>query len=48
MVGSDGQRQVEVVLQLRGRGSVNELAVRLSEISGVIAVTSDDANVPSD
>jgi putative Mg2+ transporter-C (MgtC) family protein len=48
VIGSDGQRQVEVVLQLHGKGSVNELAVQLSEISGVIAVTSDDANVPSD
>lgn len=46
--GADGQRQVEVVLHLHGRGSVNELAVRLSEISGVITVTSDDANVPAD
>ena len=46
--GGDGERQVEVVLQLHGRGSVNELAVQLSEISGVTAVTSDDANVASD
>jgi putative Mg2+ transporter-C (MgtC) family protein len=45
----DGQqRQVEVVLQLHGKGSVNELAVHLSEVSGVIAVTSDDVNVPTD
>ena len=47
-VGRDEQRQVEVVLQLHGKGSVNELAVQLAEISGVTAVTSDDANVPSD
>jgi putative Mg2+ transporter-C (MgtC) family protein len=45
----DGEeRQVEVVLELHGRGSLNDLAVKLSEISGVIAVTSADANTPSD
>jgi putative Mg2+ transporter-C (MgtC) family protein len=46
--GGEGQRQVEVVLQLHGRGSVNELAVQLSEIAGVLSVTSDDVNVPTD
>jgi putative Mg2+ transporter-C (MgtC) family protein len=46
--GDDGERQVEVVLELHGRGSVNDLAVKLSEIPGVVAVTSADANTPSD
>jgi len=44
----DGERQVEVALELHGRGSVDDLAVKLSEIPGVLAVTSADANVPSD
>jgi hypothetical protein len=35
-----------VVSQLPRKGSVNELAVQLSEVSGVIAVTSDDVTVP--
>jgi putative Mg2+ transporter-C (MgtC) family protein len=46
--GGGEERQVEVVLELHGRGSVNDLAVKLSEISGVAAVTSADANTPSD
>jgi putative Mg2+ transporter-C (MgtC) family protein len=39
-----GQRTVEVVLHVHGTGSVNDLAARLSELSGVRAVTSEDAN----
>jgi putative Mg2+ transporter-C (MgtC) family protein len=46
--GDGEERQVEVVLELHGRGSVNDRAVKLSEISGVAAVTSADANTPSD
>jgi putative Mg2+ transporter-C (MgtC) family protein len=46
--GDGEERQVEVVLEVHGRGSVNDLAVKLSEISGVLAVTSADANTPSD
>jgi putative Mg2+ transporter-C (MgtC) family protein len=45
---TDGQRLVEVVLHLHGKGSVNNLAARLSELPSVRAVTSDDANVPID
>jgi putative Mg2+ transporter-C (MgtC) family protein len=45
---ADGERQVEVALELHGRGSVDDLAVKLSEIPGVLAVASADANVPSD
>jgi hypothetical protein len=41
----NGNRQVEVVLHLHGKGSVNDLAARLSELPSVRAVTSDDANV---
>jgi hypothetical protein len=37
-----------VVLHLHGKGSVNDLAARLSELPSVRAVTSDDANVPID
>jgi putative Mg2+ transporter-C (MgtC) family protein len=43
--GADGERMVEVVLHVHGRGSPNDLAAELSELSGVRAVTSDDANV---
>jgi putative Mg2+ transporter-C (MgtC) family protein len=43
---ANGQRLVEVVLHLHGKGSVNDLAARLSELPSVRAVTSDDANVP--
>ena len=43
-----GQHLVEVVLHLHGKGSVNDLAARLSELPDVRAVTSDDANVPVD
>ena len=35
---------VEVVLQVHGKGSVNDLASVLSEIPGVRAVIADDAN----
>ena len=40
----NGQRIVEVVLHVHGTGSVNDLATRLSELPGVRAVTSEDAN----
>ncbi|HEU5417397.1 MAG TPA: MgtC/SapB family protein [Streptosporangiaceae bacterium] len=40
----DGQRMVEVLLHVHGTGSVNDLATRLSELPGVRAVTSEDAN----
>ena len=45
---ADGQRMVEVVLHVHGKGSVNDLATRLSELPGVRAVTSDDANAAVD
>ncbi len=35
---------VEVVLQVHGKGSVNDLASVLTEIPGVRAVIADDAN----
>jgi putative Mg2+ transporter-C (MgtC) family protein len=35
---------VEVTLHVHGRGSVNDLAVALSEIEGVEAVSADDVN----
>ena len=41
---ADGQRIVEVVLHTHGTGSVNDLAARLSELPGVRAVASEDAN----
>lgn len=44
MAGPGGGRTVEVVLQVHGRGSVNELAAVLTEIPGVRAVIADDAN----
>ncbi|MGI8449266.1 MAG: hypothetical protein ACR2MP_19220 [Streptosporangiaceae bacterium] len=37
-------RTVEVILQVHGRGSVNDLAAMLTEIPGVRAVIADDAN----
>ena len=43
----NGQRMVEVVLHVHGTGSVNDLATRLSELPGVRAVTSEDANAPA-
>jgi putative Mg2+ transporter-C (MgtC) family protein len=43
--GADGERLVEVVLHVHGKGSPNDLAAELSELSGVRAVTSDDANM---
>ena len=39
-----GRPKVEVVLQVYGRGSVNELASQLSELEGVEAVRAVDAN----
>jgi len=43
--GADGDRLVEVVLHVHGKGSPNDLAAELSELSGVRAVTSDDVNM---
>jgi putative Mg2+ transporter-C (MgtC) family protein len=43
-----GRREVEVALELHGKGSLTDLAVKLTEISGVLAVTSNDANLVSD
>jgi putative Mg2+ transporter-C (MgtC) family protein len=43
-LATDAGRTVEVVLQVHGRGSVNELAAVLTEIPGVRAVIADDAN----
>jgi putative Mg2+ transporter-C (MgtC) family protein len=43
-LGPDAGRTVEVILQVHGRGSVNELAAMLTEIPGVRAVIADDAN----
>ncbi|MGH9301696.1 MAG: MgtC/SapB family protein [Acidimicrobiales bacterium] len=37
--------QVEVTLQIRGIGSINELAAAISEIGDVEAVVADDVNV---
>jgi putative Mg2+ transporter-C (MgtC) family protein len=42
------RREVEVALELHGKGSLTELAVKLTEIAGVLAVTSNDANLVSD
>ncbi|GAA0355085.1 MgtC/SapB family protein [Actinoallomurus spadix] len=42
----DDPRVVSVWLSVHGTGPVNELAALLSEIEGVVAVSSDDANVP--
>lgn len=42
--GPEGGRTVEVVLQVHGRGSVDELAVSLSEMEGVQAVVAGDVN----
>ena len=43
----NGQRTIEVVLHVHGKGSVNDLAARLSELPGVHAVTAEDANAPA-
>lgn len=40
----NSQRMIEVVLHVHGAGSVHDLATRLSELPGVHAVTSQDAN----
>ncbi len=45
---ADGERMVEVVLHVHGRGSPHDLAAELLELPGVRAVTSDDANVDID
>ncbi|MGH3283660.1 MAG: MgtC/SapB family protein [Streptosporangiaceae bacterium] len=42
----DGQRMVEIVLHVHGKGSVNDPATRLPELPGVRAVTAEDANAP--
>ena len=44
---ANGQRTVEVVLHVHGKGSMNDLATRLSELPGVRAVASEDANAPA-
>jgi putative Mg2+ transporter-C (MgtC) family protein len=41
---ADAAGTVEVILQVHGQGSVNELAAVLTEIPGVRAVIADDAN----
>ncbi len=41
---ADAGPTVEVILQVHGRGSVNELAATLTEIPGVRAVIADDVN----
>ncbi|MDX6333327.1 MAG: putative Mg2+ transporter-C (MgtC) family protein [Streptosporangiaceae bacterium] len=43
-LAGDAAGTVEVILQVHGRGSVNELAAVLTEIPGVRAVIADDAN----
>ena len=43
-LAADAAGTVEVILQVHGRGSVNELAAVLTEIPGVRAVIADDAN----
>ncbi|MEV5705297.1 MgtC/SapB family protein [Actinoallomurus sp. NPDC052274] len=43
---ADEPRVVSVWLSVQGTGSVSELAVLLSEIEGMVAVSSDDVNVP--
>jgi putative Mg2+ transporter-C (MgtC) family protein len=48
LTAADGQHLVEVMLHLHGKGSVYDLAARLSELPRVRAVASDDANVPID
>ena len=45
---TNGQHMVEVVLHVHGKGSVSDLAAQLSELPGVRAVTSDDANAAVD
>ncbi len=39
------QPMVEVILQVQGKGSVNDLAAALSELEGVDAVVAGDANL---
>ena len=41
---ADAGTTVEVILEVHGRGSVNELAATLTEIPGVRAVIADDVN----
>jgi putative Mg2+ transporter-C (MgtC) family protein len=45
---ANGQHIVEVVMHVHGKGSVSDLAAQLSELPGVRAVTSDDANAAVD
>jgi acetolactate synthase regulatory subunit len=45
---ADGARLVEVALHVYGNGSVNDLATRLHEISGVRKVTANDINSAAD
>jgi putative Mg2+ transporter-C (MgtC) family protein len=44
---SAGSGNVEVMLNVHGRGSVNELATALTELPGVRAVVAKDINVPT-
>jgi hypothetical protein len=43
-----GPRTVAVELQLRGVGSLIELASELGELDGMVAVSAADANEPAD
>ena len=45
---SGSQKIVTVVLDIQGAGSVAELAAKLVEVDGVVSVSADDGNVPSD
>ena len=45
---ANGQHIIEVVMHVHGKGSVSDLAAQLSELPGVRAVTSDDANAAVD
>jgi glutamate dehydrogenase/leucine dehydrogenase len=45
---SQQQKIVTVVLDIQGIGSVAELAAKLVAVDGVVSVSADDGNVPSD
>lgn len=42
------ERAVSVVVQVRGKGAVADLAARIGEIPGVLSVSSSDANLTTD
>jgi putative Mg2+ transporter-C (MgtC) family protein len=46
--GEGHSAMVEVMLQIHGRGSVNDLAAELSELPGVAAVQADDVHSASE